>query len=235
MTGQVFPRRGRRVHRMVAPNATPSSAELLYGLRRRAHGRWRLLLGTRGRARTVPRGATEWVSERLRTAGLATGIVTREGSSIVRRRAEKLAVDELHVGVTDKLATITAIVERRGLTLAEVAYIGDDLPDLDVLSAVGFAGCPADGEAHVRGRVHYVCTQPGGRWSVPRVRGAGPGGAAGRVGGPPRAPARSVLDPERRLGGGRRPRASAMAKRRHSSSPRSASITTARSKSRKNC
>jgi YrbI family 3-deoxy-D-manno-octulosonate 8-phosphate phosphatase len=101
--------------------------------------------------------------EQLRTAGLATGIVTRESSSIVRRRAEKLAVDELHVGVTDKLATITAIVERRGLTLAEVAYIGDDLPDLDVLSAVGFAGCPADGEAHVRGRVHYVCTQPGGR------------------------------------------------------------------------
>jgi YrbI family 3-deoxy-D-manno-octulosonate 8-phosphate phosphatase len=101
--------------------------------------------------------------ERLRTAGLATGIVTRENSDIVRRRAEKLGVDELHVGIQDKLVAITAIALGRGLALEEVAYIGDDVPDLDVLAAVGFGACPADADALVRARVHYICTHLGGR------------------------------------------------------------------------
>ncbi len=101
--------------------------------------------------------------ERLRTAGIATGIVTREDSAIVRRRAAKLGVDELEIGVQDKLATITAIAAERGLELAEVAFIGDDLPDLEALGVVGFAGCPADADARVRAEVDYVCVQPGGR------------------------------------------------------------------------
>lgn len=101
--------------------------------------------------------------ERLRSAGLLTGIVSRENSDIVRRRAEKLGVDELHLGVMDKLATVTAIAQGRGLELGEVAFIGDDVPDLEVLAAVGFGACPADAEARVRARVHYVCTQTGGR------------------------------------------------------------------------
>lgn len=100
--------------------------------------------------------------ERLRAAGIETGIVTREQSSIVARRAEKLGITELHGGVLDKRSVITAIATRRGLELAQIAYLGDDLNDLAALRAVGFAACPADSEPPVREGVDYVTAARGG-------------------------------------------------------------------------
>ncbi|MDX2193993.1 MAG: HAD-IIIA family hydrolase [Gemmatimonadales bacterium] len=101
--------------------------------------------------------------ERLRTlAGLETGIITRERSPIVERRAEKLRITELHLGVLDKLPCARSIAERRGIPLSAVAYIGDDVNDLELLGAVGLSACPADAEPPVRGVVHHVCAARGG-------------------------------------------------------------------------
>lgn len=101
--------------------------------------------------------------ERLRTlAGLETGIITRERSAIVERRAEKLRITELHLGVMDKLACARTIVERRGLGFEHVAYIGDDVNDAELLGAVGFSACPADAEPPIAALVHHVCTARGG-------------------------------------------------------------------------
>ncbi len=74
----------------------------------------------------------------LRDAGLETVILTSENTPIVARRAEKLRITEVHLGVRDKLATMRAIAAARGVTLAQVAYIGDDVNDLPLLEAVGF-------------------------------------------------------------------------------------------------
>lgn len=102
--------------------------------------------------------------ERLRTiAGISTGIVTREQSAIVAKRAEKLRIEELHLGVRDKLPAVQAIAARRGLTLDEIAYIGDDVNDLEVLDVVGLSAAPFDAEPLVLDRVHLRCSRAGGR------------------------------------------------------------------------
>jgi 3-deoxy-D-manno-octulosonate 8-phosphate phosphatase (KDO 8-P phosphatase) len=101
--------------------------------------------------------------ERLRElCGIPTGIVTREQSPIVSQRAHKLRLDEVHLGVRDKREAVQAIADRRGLTLDEIAYIGDDVNDLDVLTMVGFAGAPSDAEPSVLDVAHFISSRPGG-------------------------------------------------------------------------
>lgn len=70
------------------------------------------------------------------------GIITGEETEIVHRRAEKLHVDYLFQGVTDKLAVASQLCKELGITLSQVAYIGDDLADVELLKAVGYAAVP---------------------------------------------------------------------------------------------
>src|SRR3990167_2138342 len=90
----------------------------------------------------------------LQKAGYVTAIVTQERTKIVARRAEKLAIPELHQGVMDKLTVIREMAGRHGLSLNQVAYIGDDVNDLEALRAVGFSAAPADGMPIVRSEEH---------------------------------------------------------------------------------
>lgn len=82
----------------------------------------------------------------LREKGIKTGIITSEDTELVARRANKLKVDYLKQGKRDggKLAAAKEICEEMGVSLREVAYVGDDLNCIELLSAVGFAACPAD-------------------------------------------------------------------------------------------
>ncbi len=101
--------------------------------------------------------------ERLRTLTQAdVGIITGERSGAVAQRAAKLNITELHLGIRDKLGVLRAICERRGLQPYEVAYIGDDTNDLDVMAAVGFSAAPLDATTFARDAADYVCSQPGG-------------------------------------------------------------------------
>jgi 3-deoxy-D-manno-octulosonate 8-phosphate phosphatase (KDO 8-P phosphatase) len=102
----------------------------------------------------------------LQKAGLITAIVTQERTRLVARRAEKLAIPELHQGVMDKLSVIRDMAMRHGLSLREVAYIGDDVNDIEALQAVGFSAAPADGLPQVLKVVDYVCRQKGGEGAV---------------------------------------------------------------------
>lgn len=81
-----------------------------------------------------------------RERGVKTGIITSEDTQIVSRRAAKLKVDYLIQGKRDggKLAAAQEICNEMGITLQEVAYVGDDLNCVELLSAAGFAACPAD-------------------------------------------------------------------------------------------
>lgn len=101
--------------------------------------------------------------ERLRRlAGIEVGIITGERSGPVQRRAEKLQIEELHQGIKDKPAVLQAILERRHLLPHEVAYIGDDTNDLEIMKRVGLTGCPADATPFARQVAHYVCPSRGG-------------------------------------------------------------------------
>ncbi len=102
--------------------------------------------------------------QRLRQLrGIETGIVTGELSESVKRRAEKLKIEELHLGCKDKRPLVEAIAARLKLKLDEIAYIGDDVNDLEVLKIVGLSACPADAETEVKEYVNLICTKPGGQ------------------------------------------------------------------------
>lgn len=99
-------------------------------------------------------------------AGLVTAFITKEKTAIVERRGRKLAVPEVHQGVDDKLTVLTRMARKYGLTLDQVAYIGDDVNDLETLRAVGLSAAPADAMPPVLRAVHYVCAKRGGEGAV---------------------------------------------------------------------
>lgn len=80
----------------------------------------------------------------MKEMGIQTAIITGEDTDIVRHRAEKLKIDYLYQGITCKLDVLQQLCNELKIALSEVAYIGDDIGDVDVLRVVGYAACPAD-------------------------------------------------------------------------------------------
>lgn len=74
--------------------------------------------------------------------GIPVGIITGEDTKIVQRRGDKLNVDYIFQGVTNKLSVATHLCNELGINLSQVAYIGDDLADIELLKAVGFSAVP---------------------------------------------------------------------------------------------
>ncbi len=105
----------------------------------------------------------------LQKAGLITAIITQESTKIVMRRAQKLTIPEVHQGAYDKLGVLKELIARHGLTMEQVAYIGDDVNDLQALGAVGFSACPADGIPQVQQTVRYICKKKGGEGAVREI------------------------------------------------------------------
>ncbi|HXC67193.1 MAG TPA: HAD hydrolase family protein [Nitrospiraceae bacterium] len=105
----------------------------------------------------------------LQRVGIITAIVTQERTKLVARRAERLAIPELHQGVMDKLSCVREMAARHGLTLSQVAYIGDDINDLETLKAVGFSASPADGLPAIVAAVDYICRKKGGEGAVREI------------------------------------------------------------------
>ncbi|MBK9455032.1 MAG: HAD family hydrolase [Chitinophagales bacterium] len=88
----------------------------------------------------------------LREAGIKTGIITTENTTIVERRAAKLKIDYVYqgAGFKGKLAAAMEICVKENITLNEVAYIGDDINCIELLKAVGIAACPANSTKKVK-------------------------------------------------------------------------------------
>jgi 3-deoxy-D-manno-octulosonate 8-phosphate phosphatase (KDO 8-P phosphatase) len=104
--------------------------------------------------------------ERLRERGIGTAILTREAPALIARRAAKLELRHLWTGVRSKHAYLDRILDEASVSLDQLAYIGDDLNDLDIIAAIGEVGltaAPADAMPRVKDSVHYVCEAAGGR------------------------------------------------------------------------
>lgn len=99
-------------------------------------------------------------------AGIDVGVITGKTSRSLGHRSSKLHLAEIHQGVADKGKVLAEILERRKLAAEEVAYIGDDLGDLDVIRAVGLAAAVEDAHPLVRRHSDYICRLPGGRGAV---------------------------------------------------------------------
>lgn len=99
-------------------------------------------------------------------AGLTIGLLSARSSGATTHRAAQLAIRLVVQGAASKLAAYERILRDTGLADSAVAYMGDDLLDLPVLTRVGLAAAPADAAAEVRSRVHWVSTCGGGRGAV---------------------------------------------------------------------
>lgn len=94
---------------------------------------------------------------------IPVGIITGENTAIVERRAEKLKIDHLFQGVDNKLSVAKGLCEQMGISLSEVAYIGDDLGDIQLLKSVGFSATPANAPDYIKSIVSYVTPISGGQ------------------------------------------------------------------------
>lgn len=93
---------------------------------------------------------------------IPVGIVTGEETTIVRRRAEKLKVDFLYQGVNDKVEVAKEICEKLNIDISDVAFIGDDLNDIELLKIVGIAGVPKSAPEYVKRLSHITLFKSGG-------------------------------------------------------------------------
>lgn len=83
-------------------------------------------------------------------AGVKTAIITGEDRKLNKKRAEKIGIHYLYQGIEDKLSVANVLCKKLKITLADVAYIGDDINDLELLNECGIAACPANAMKSVK-------------------------------------------------------------------------------------
>lgn len=93
---------------------------------------------------------------------IPVGIITGEETEIVRRRAEKLKVDYLFQGISNKLDVANKICAKLNISLDDVAFIGDDLNDIDLLRNVGISAAPSSAPSYVKNIVSFITEKKGG-------------------------------------------------------------------------
>ena len=98
--------------------------------------------------------------------GLQTAIITGRTSSIVERRAKELKISHVQMGSHNKSAGLQVVLDTLQVEPQEVAYMGDDLNDLGVMSRVGLAMTPQDGVPEIKDIAHYICQANGGEGAV---------------------------------------------------------------------
>jgi 3-deoxy-D-manno-octulosonate 8-phosphate phosphatase (KDO 8-P phosphatase) len=101
--------------------------------------------------------------------GIRTGVITGRDSPATGRRCRELNMEFVAQGQPKKLESYKGILLRAGVTDEEVAYIGDDLPDLPILQRVGLAVAVADAVVEVKRAAHYITTVKGGEGTAREV------------------------------------------------------------------
>lgn len=99
----------------------------------------------------------------LRLAGIKTGILSARESEMVRTRMRELGVPHVLQGWRDKAKGLSLLLATTGLDASEVAYMGDDVNDVPVLSQVGLAACPSDARTEAKEHAHFIAQETGGR------------------------------------------------------------------------
>lgn len=102
----------------------------------------------------------------LHEVGIIPVIITGRKSKIVENRAKELNIKDVYQGVSDKVEKLKVVVKDKGVLLEEVAYIGDDLNDLDCMGICGLSACPNDAIDEVIQNVNYICKHSGGNGAV---------------------------------------------------------------------
>lgn len=105
----------------------------------------------------------------LQQAGIEVGIITGRVSVMVERRAQELGITKLIQGREDKGVALRAVAVEMELSLQQIAYMGDDLPDISALSIAGFAIAPSDAHSEVLKLADWQTQLGGGKGAVREV------------------------------------------------------------------
>lgn len=103
------------------------------------------------------------------TMGIQTGFITGRKSPAVARRAKELRVTYVYLGQAKKTQAFEECVRLAGVTEEEVAYLGDDLPDIPLAQRSGLAACVADGAPELAAICHFVTRRGGGKGAAREV------------------------------------------------------------------
>ena len=105
----------------------------------------------------------------LREKGVEVAIITKEDSPIVKARAKKLKIHHCFTGIEDKLSCLKNLCSDLHIAIADTAYVGDDVSDLECMKAVGLSACPSDAVYAIKNSSRYICRNPGGSGAVREV------------------------------------------------------------------
>lgn len=98
--------------------------------------------------------------------GFITAIITGRNNGTVDRRATDLRVTEVYQGVRNKLPILEGIMQKYDLDFSQVAYMGDDEPDICILENVAISACPSDAVDNVKKVCNFIASREGGRGAV---------------------------------------------------------------------
>lgn len=101
--------------------------------------------------------------ELLLKNNIPTILMTKEKSQIVKKRASKIKIKETFLGVLEKEKLLKKICSKYSLKTKNIAYIGDDVNDIEIMKLVGFSASPNDGISEVKKIVQYICKNDGGK------------------------------------------------------------------------
>ena len=102
----------------------------------------------------------------LTKAGIITAIITARENATVKHRFNNLGMTKLYMGQKNKIIAMKELLSEYNLDFSQVAYMGDDLPDICVLREVGLACCPSDAVGEVKDICHFISSKRGGRGAV---------------------------------------------------------------------
>ncbi len=103
------------------------------------------------------------------TMGIETGFITGRKSPAVLRRAQEMKVKYVYLGQAKKTQAFEEVMEKAGITADEIAYMGDDLPDIPIARRAGLAVCVPDGAPELKAVCHYVTRRGAGKGSAREV------------------------------------------------------------------
>ncbi|WKK59139.1 HAD family hydrolase [Sphingobacterium sp. BN32] len=98
--------------------------------------------------------------------GLMLWVISGGRSEGVRLRLQGLGVKEIHLGVSQKMDVLNELLSKYELTADQLMYVGDDMPDYEVMQVVGIAACPVDAIEDIKTISHYMSPFKGGRGVV---------------------------------------------------------------------
>lgn len=93
---------------------------------------------------------------------IPVGIITGEETNIVKRRSEKLKIDFIFQGIKNKMSIAIKLCNDLDISLIDIAYIGDDLSDIELLKVVGISAAPANAPDYIKKQVNFVTLRSGG-------------------------------------------------------------------------